>query len=183
MKTPFRILITVDSFVLLAEAMLGPIYALYVKTIGGDLLAASATFATFSIVAGISIFFVSKYVDRIKEKELVVASGYVMTGIVFLGYIFIQSAFQLFFLQIFLGIGVALLRPTFDALLTKYVNKSRAVSQWGVWEGMNTMMLGVGALVGGIIAANYGFIPLFVAMATLCFASASFIFFLPRKVL
>ena len=65
MKMPFnkaiRILLTTNSFILIASAMLAPIYALFVEEIGSDLLDASYAFAVFAFVAGITTLISGKY--------------------------------------------------------------------------------------------------------------------------
>lgn len=183
MKTSFKILLFVDGIVLLAGAMLGPIYALFVERIGGDLLTASTTFAVFSLVAGIVIFFIGKFEDLIKEQELAVVVGYMITGVAYFGYIFVQSPTHLFLIQGLLGLGIAIERPAMDALLSKHLERKKAASYWGAWEGMYEMTLGVGALIGGFIASFFGFSTLFILMSGLCIGTALYIFLLPRKVL
>jgi len=48
-----RILLVTNALILLAAAMLGPIYALFVKEIGGDLMDASIAGFIFAISAGL----------------------------------------------------------------------------------------------------------------------------------
>ena len=55
--------------ILLAGAMLGPIYALFVEEIGGNLLDASFAGGMFALAAGITTFISGKYSDKIKENE------------------------------------------------------------------------------------------------------------------
>ena len=183
MNKALGILLFVDSLVLLAGAMIGPIYALFVDKIGGDLLTASITFAVFSIVSGIATFLIGKFEDLMKEQELALGGGYFLSGLAYIGYLLVQSPFHLFLTQVLLGIGTALLKPAFDALMSKHLDQNRAASQWGAWESMNSVTLGIGAVIGGIIVINFGFPTLFVTMATLCFTSALFIFLMPRRVL
>ena len=48
-----RILLSTNGMILLAGAMLGPIYALFVDKIGGDLMDASIAGGIFALVAEI----------------------------------------------------------------------------------------------------------------------------------
>ena len=50
-----------DRFVMVAGAMLGPIYALFVKNIGGNLLDASCAAAVFFLTGGIVMLISGKY--------------------------------------------------------------------------------------------------------------------------
>ena len=65
-----RILLMTDGLVLLATAMLGPIYALFVEKVGGSLLDASFAGGTFAVAAGITVLISGKITDKVKQKEL-----------------------------------------------------------------------------------------------------------------
>ena len=53
----------------------------------------------------------------------------------------------------------------------------------GSLESMNYFTAALGAIVGGLVVKNFGFTPVFIIMASLCFASALYIYLLPRKML
>jgi len=178
-----RILLITNSFVLLAGAMLGPIYALFVTDIGGDLLDASLTGGIFALAAGITTLIAGRYVDKNKREELIVAFGYGMIGIGFILFIFVNSIWFLFAVQILMGISEAIYAPAFDALYSKHITKKKAGREWGAWEATNYFSIAIGAVIGGFIASKFGFTPLFIAMAALCFMSALYIVHLKKRVL
>jgi len=64
-----RILLITDGLVLIAGAMLGPIYTLFVEKIGGNLLDASLSGGIFAFGAGITTLIAGKFADKFKEKE------------------------------------------------------------------------------------------------------------------
>lgn len=53
MKRGLRFLLIADTWATLAIGMLGPIYAIFVEEIGGDLLDASWAYFAFMITSGI----------------------------------------------------------------------------------------------------------------------------------
>ena len=69
-----RILLITNGIVLIAGAMLGPIYALFVEKIGGSLLDASLTGGFFALAAGITTLLAGKFADKHKD-ELIVATS------------------------------------------------------------------------------------------------------------
>jgi len=71
-----RILLVTNGLIIFAAAMLGPIYALFVEEIGGDLMDVSIASAIFYLVAGVVCIISGNYSDRIKENELIVIAGY-----------------------------------------------------------------------------------------------------------
>ncbi len=178
-----KILLTTNSLILLAGAMLGPIYALFVKEIGGDLLDASFASSLFALAAGVTVFILGRYSDKVKEQELIVVAGYALMGLGFLFYIFADSVIHIFLIQILIGLGEATYSPSFDALYSKHLNRKKAGSQWGAWEATNYFSIALGAILGGLVVTMFGFTVLFVIMGVACLTSALYIYLLPRKVL
>jgi len=94
-----KILLITDSFYILAGALIGPIYALFVEKIGGDLLDASGAFAVFMITAALVVFLLAFWEDRSKHKKKFVIAGYGIGIIGYAGYLFVNSASSLFVVQ------------------------------------------------------------------------------------
>jgi len=178
-----RILLITNGMVLLAGAMLGPIYALYVEKIGGDLLDASLAGGIFAFIAGTTVLLSGKYSDKLPQKKSVVVLGYVIMGIGFLLYTLVDSVRFLLLVQVLIGFGEAIYNPPFDALYSEHLDEGKDGTEWGTWEAINYYAIAIGALVGGVLVTNFGFTPLFVIMAALCFASAAYVYHLPKKVL
>ena len=86
---------------------------------------------------------------------------------------------DLFFVQIIFGIAEAIIVPAFDSLYSKNLDKGKAASEWGLWEGMRATVVGVAAIIGGFVAQTYGFAALFRVMAIISFFSlaASLLFY------
>lgn len=178
-----RILLITNGLILVAAAMLGPIYALFVEDIGGDLLAASLTGGIFALAAGVTSLFAGKFADKVKRSELIIAFSYALTGVGFILYLFVNSILFLFGVQILIGFSQAVYNPAFDALYSKHLDKGQAGREWGAWEALNYFSTTVGAIIGGLIVTYFGFNALFIAMSILCFISSIYIFYLPKKIL
>lgn len=66
-----RILLITNGIVLFAGAMVGPIYALFIKEeLGGRLLDASLASGIFAITAGFVTLIAGRWADKVKENEL-----------------------------------------------------------------------------------------------------------------
>jgi MFS family permease len=180
---PLKILLSTNGLYYLAGAMLGPIYAVFVEEIGGDILDASFAFSIFAIVAGITAFLSGRYTDKIKQPELIIALGYFIISIGYFYYIFVGAVWQLFIAQALIGLGGAVYSPAFDAIYSIKLKKKSAGSAWGAWEIMYYITTAAGAIIGGLIVTYFGFTPIFVIMGTLTFISAFYIYLLPRNVL
>jgi len=178
-----RIMLSTNGLILLAGAMLGPIYALFVEEIGGDLMDASIAGGIFALTAGITTFLSGKYSDKIKENELVIVFGYMVMGIGFLLYMIVNSILTLFLVEALLGFGEAIYAPVFDAVYSKHTDGRKSGKQWGAWESMDYFTAAVGTIIGGLVVTKFGFNAMFIIMAMLCFISALYIYKLPRRIL
>ena len=103
-----RILLFTNALVLLAGAMLGPIYAIFVERIGGDILSASAAGSIFALSAGITTLVSGKFIDKIKNRKQIILAGYTLMGLGFIFYIFVDSVAGLLPVQILIGFSMAL---------------------------------------------------------------------------
>lgn len=156
MQSLRKILLLSDSFFLFSGALLGPIYGLFVKEIGGDLLEASSTFAIFMLTAGVVVLLLAFWEDKTKHQKKFVIAGYAVAVIGTAGYLLVSSPASLFIVQAILGLAVALKDPAYDALFSMSSKKHLALA-WGEWEAVDYLALGLGALLGGFIAQYFGF--------------------------
>jgi len=144
--------------------MIGPIYAIFVEQIGGDILDASVAWAAFAFTSGILMYVIGRWEDRHKHYARMLVFGYLIRAFAFLGYFFVQNTYQLFGVQILLGLGGAISEPAYDTLYSTYLQKGKFATQWGMWEAMSMIVTAIAALIGGVIAQYYGFKPLFLIM-------------------
>jgi len=75
-----------------------------------------------------------------------------------------KNAIQLFILQILIGIGTAILTPAWDAIFSKYEDHGREAFEWSLFEGGRSVVLGMTAIIGGVIVALFGWTVVFVIM-------------------
>ncbi len=170
-----RILLVTNFLVLVGGAMLGPIYALFVTEIGGDLLDASYAGAVFAAAGGLTVLISGKLADKAKEPKCIMAFGYIILALGNFSFLLVDSVATLLIAQVIVGLGEALYAPAFDMLYSKHLSKEHGASEWSSWEAMNYFNLALGALAGGAIVTYFGFDGLFVVMGTLTLASGFFV--------
>lgn len=165
-----------NGLILLAGAMIGPIYALFVEQVGGDLMDASIAGGLFALSAGFVSLIFGRLSDRTKNSTWVITLGYALIAFGFFLYLFVDSVLFLFIVQIIIGTGEAIYSPAFDKLYSLHVDKKRSGTQWGAWESMNYFTIAIGAFVGGLIVNRFGFEVVFLVMMTICMVSAIFLY-------
>jgi len=172
-----KILITSSMFYNFTAGMIGPIYAIFAQKIGGDILVASSAIAVYTLVIGILILLFGRIEDRLdKKKVFIIGRAINVVGIA--GYLFVSSPLDLFLVQGILGVAIAMMNPTFEALYSRGLRKGHEAFEWSVWEGSINIMLSIAAITGGFVAATFGFQTLFLMMtgvAVMGFISATFI--------
>lgn len=178
-----RVLLITDALVLIAGAMLGPIYALFVKDLGGTLLDASISGGIFALSAALTTLVAGNFTDRLKDSEMIVIFGYSLMGVGFLLYILVDSIFTLFLVQMIIGVAEAIYAPAFDTSYSRHVTIRKAGREWGAWEATKYITAAIGSIIGGFIVIKFGFNFIFLIMALLCFSSALYIYKLPRRII
>ncbi len=171
MRNTLKILLWSSVFINLSAGLFGPIYAVFVEQIGGNLLTAGGAYAGYSIAFGVLVYFLGKWEDKIKHQENLIILGRFLTLIGTAGYLLIQTPIHLFAVQITLGIAQAFTAPAFGSLYSKNLQKGKFASQWGSWEAMTSIVIGIAAILGGLIAKEFGFKLLFIIMTAIALIS------------
>jgi len=164
MNRTLKILLLTDACFIFAAGLFGPIYAIFVEGIGGDLLDAGWAAAAFMLAAGVVVFLLSRWENRVHHFEPMIIGGYAIRTVAIFGYIFVADAWHLMVVQIILGLGEALTIPAYDALFTTHIDKGQEASRWGDWEAMAYIVTALSAVIGASIATAFGFQTMFIAM-------------------
>lgn len=164
MKKGLKVLLFSDAYLNLALGMIGPIYAIFVEQIGGDILDASWAYSAYMFTAGIVMYLLSKWENKHKHKEKLIVVGYALTSVGCLFYIFVFNQITLLITQVILGLSIAVLNPAFDSTYSHYITKKEEASDWGAWEAMGYVVTAIAAIIGGYVADFLGFRILFIIM-------------------
>lgn len=166
-----KILLTANTLWILAEGMLGPLFAIFAEEIGGNILDITSAWAIYLVITGIGIIIVGKISDKVGHALLMV-TGFAVTTIFTFGYLLVTSPIELFIVQAGLGLGLALAQPTWMALYDKCSgtgNKDGFI--WGLADGFGYLAAAAGILMSGFIVSTYSFEVLFMIMGTIMIIS------------
>ncbi len=178
-----KALFIMNGIFVLAGSLLGPLYAVYVKSLDERIMSVSLSWAAFLLSTTVFTFIVSRMGDKIREKEYLLMAGYLIRSVVWFLYIFVGGVLDLVILQVMLGIGEALGTPSFDALFAEHLDKNKHISEYSDWKIISNGVLVLGTLLGGYIVSRYGFTYLFLAMSGLSLVAFFGILLKPRKLL
>jgi MFS family permease len=170
MHKVLKILIASSGFYNFSVASLSPIFAAFVLNIGGGVVMASYAWAIYAATVGTLILIFGRFEDKLNKRRVFIA-GRLFTFIGVTGLLFVQSPYHLFGVQAVLGIGAAMMNPTFEALYTRGVRKGHEAFEWSIWDGSMHIVMSVGAVLGGTLVALFGFKSLFMMMSGASFVS------------
>jgi MFS family permease len=154
-------LLTASLVANFADSLFGPLYAIFVQDIGGDILDVGNTIALSAISTGVLIIIFGKVSDH-WSKELLATIGFGISAMGTLCYLFIQTPFHLYLLQLLFAISTALLSAPFSALFAQHISAKKAGLLWAFESGGSKILFGIGILLGTYITYRFGFHTIFI---------------------
>jgi len=187
LNTALKLMLVVSGLFVFAFGMFTPLYAIFVKDIGGDITTASSAWAVFSLVAGLTTFITGSWENKIKETEIGIVWSQFIIGLAYTFYYFTDffsnGILMLYLAQAILGLGMAFFWPAFHAVYAKHVEPTKSAWQWSLYDGLAYLTPAIAAVLGGWLVKHYGFDVVFLIMAVLSYICGLFIWILPRKLL
>lgn len=160
-----KILLVTSNMWIFADGMLGPLFAVYVQRIGGgDISEITWAWALYLIATGTFSIMVGKLSDTYSKEKMMIL-GYALTSIFTFCYIFIDKPFELYLIQIGLGVALALCNSTWSALYAENSPKKHSGYVWGLADGESKILTGFAIVLGGFLVKVFSFNLLFMFMA------------------
>jgi MFS family permease len=155
---------------MLSDGILIPIYAFFVQKVGGGILETAGAISAFSIVAGITTILITQKSWNAQHKLRFLWVGWLIWLLGVISYLFIYNVETLFVAAILTGLGNALANPALDAEFSE-ATSGDSFAGWGSFEGINSIVSGVAALMGGVVVIRFGFDTLIYCMIVTAAAS------------
>ncbi|MFH1332200.1 MAG: MFS transporter [archaeon] len=170
MNRTVKRLIFVETIFLFGFGLFGPIYAIFVEKIGGNILDVGIAYFIFLVCMATFELPMGKLADKYGRKWFL-AFAYFLAGLTFLGYIFVENIYHIFFLQVLYGATLAIGDPAWDAWFSRSLDRSKESFEWALFHMSTGYAEAISALIGGAIGYFIGFKTLFVISAGLAIVS------------
>lgn len=174
-KNNLRIFTLSNSLMAFAFGLFGPFSFLFIDTVG-------STIENFGIAAGLLVlssalvsFIAGKYSDKFGRKVFLTIGGYSSALIVFL-YTTIGAVWQLYLLQIFSGLSIALFETSESSFLGDMTDKHTRGTKIGVYGATVGIAEAVAILSGGFLAGRFGFEIVFYIVSLIFIVSTTLLF-------
>ena len=151
-----KTLLVTESYGSFGAGLFFPVFAIFSEQIGGDILDAGIAAALFIFVTSLLEYPIGKLIDRSHEKWFIVVD-YTLEACVFVGYIFVTNIYELFFLQIVLGIANAIGDPAWESLYDRHTPNKGSGSAWARSHMVTGIFNALGIILGVLVIREYGF--------------------------
>jgi MFS family permease len=157
-----RIMIVADTVINSAAGLLGPIFALFIADFitGGNEMVAGISAGVYLLTKSFMQIPIANFIDRVKGERddfIVLFCFNIVTGLIPLLYLVINTEMQLYLVQFCLGISTAFTFPTFVAMFTRHVDKNKEGTEWAIYYTFNDIAIAALSILGGYIATKFGF--------------------------
>ena len=165
MHRNIKILLTCSILIHGGINLLAPIYAIFIKNIGGTLLDASVTIGFYAILKGIFYFVFRNLKESKFSRKFMISFGYFIFFISYMMYLFASNVTHILIIQGLLAFGEVIINPSWSAVIANALTKGKERSIYSDFYGYRSIAEGGAAILGGVLATQLGFNVLFCLMA------------------
>lgn len=155
----------------LNDGMIWGLFPILLTDKGFTLITIGKLVAVYPIVWGLGQLITGKLADIYNKKYMLLA-GMLLQAFSILGLMSGNTFIQFTLLSIALGIGTAMVYPTFLAAIAEYTHPEQRANSIGVFRLWRDLGYAIGAMLTGIIADFYGVIPSIGFIGMLTFISS-----------
>lgn len=155
----------------LNDGMIWGLFPILLANTGFDLAQVGKIVAIYPVVWGLGQLITGKLADMLVKKTMLFW-GMLLQGAAIIAMIFAVSFFQFTLLSILLGIGTAIVYPTFLAAIADYTHPEQRAHSIGVFRLWRDLGYAIGAILTGVIADFWGIFTSvgFIGLVTICSA-------------
>lgn len=153
--------------------LLAPIYAIFIKDIGGDLIDAGIAVGIYAFMKGIFYFVIGRIKEDRFSKRMMMFLGYTIMGIGYAAYLLANKPMDVFIIQGILSLGETIINPSWSAIIATSLKKGKERHIYSHFFGYRSIFEGIAALVGGLFAMKFGFNIVFGIMAAFALTSGA----------
>ncbi len=180
-----RILTISDVITISGFGLISPIFAIFIvgSIEGGSIEVVGIAMTIFLLTKSLGQIPAGIIIDRIKGENddfWAMFVGSLCYSLIPLLYIFISTPIQLYIVQFFYGLSVALTYPSWYAIFTRHIDHHREGIEWGVYNTLIDLGAAGAAAIGGFVASKFGFVPLFVVISMMSFIGSAFLLLIQK---
>lgn len=187
MNSLIKILTYSDLLIISGWGLVNPIFAVFLSTKikNGNLELVGLAIAVFLITKSFLQIPVARLIDKVKgelDDMIIMAIGTCIISLVPFLYANVFTAIQVLLLQVFYGVGYALVTPGWLAIFTRHIDRHQEAEEWSMYNSMTSLGAALAGALGGFLAEKFGFQLLFMVVGVICIAGTSLLYFVYQDI-
>jgi len=174
-KRNLRIFTFTVSLMALASGLFGPFYFIFINDLGGSIENFGIAVGLVVLSGALTSFIVGRTSDKFGRKPFLIIAGYSSAIMVFL-YTVIGAIWQLYLLQIFNGLVLAIFETSEASFLGDITEKQKRGTAIGKYDSIIGIAEAIAIFMGGFLAGKFGFEIVFYAVSVIFIISATIMF-------
>ncbi|MBL7078156.1 MFS transporter [Candidatus Shapirobacteria bacterium] len=175
-----------DVFILSGFGLISPIFAIFLtdNIQGGNIEVAGIASMIYFLTKSLGQLPVAQIVDRIRGERddfWAMVVGSLVTSLVPLLYLIARAPLEVYLIQFIYGLAQAFTFPSWMAIFTRHIEPTQEGTEWGIYFTLTDLTGAGAAAIGGIIAQNLGFAPLFVIVSVFSFIGSFWLLLIKER--
>ena len=172
-----HIFTTVSSVWAIVFGLIGPFYVVHVEKLSGGMEKLGIAFSIMIFFQSLTSYFAGRFSDRLGRRPFLFLTSYIDAIVLFL-YTVIDETYQLYLLQMMLGITNGVADTISTSLLGDLTTKEKRGSAVGRFNAIVSLASAIGLALGGYMAKIYGIEFLFYFASIIVVLSTVFLLFI-----
>jgi MFS family permease len=182
-----KFLILADIAFWTGWGLVSPVFAIFIveKIQGGTALVVGIATAIYWLFRSILVLPAGRLLDKyIGEKDdyLFLVIGNLIAVLVLIGYVFAIHPWQIYVLQAFYGISMAMGLSGWRAIFTRNIDKGKEASEWALDDTSLSLGTAAAGIMSGLLVTKLGYSFTFAIAAFLCFLSVLLLLCLRKEI-
>jgi len=169
----YQVMLKTSVLNALALGAIGPLLIIFVEGLSGSIGSFATAIGLFGLADGIASYGTGRLSDRFGRKMFIVLGGFVQSAS-FVCYTFVDSLFQLYVLQVVLGVNAAVLYTARDAFMGDITEMETRGRQLGNLDAATGIVAALATIAVGQLVERIGFEVVFYLVAAALFVSNMF---------
>lgn len=167
-----KYLILGDLIFFAGLGLISPVFAIFIvdKIQGGNAFVAGVASAIYMILSSVLRLPIGMLIDSVKgemDDYWFLMTGFFISALVPIGYIFSKLPWHIYVLEGLYGIGMAMNLSGWAAIFTRHIDKGKEATEWGIEATGYGIGMGVAGAIGGWAVTRFGFNPVFVVVSVM----------------
>lgn len=167
-----KVLIISDVIIYSGWGLFAPIFAIFVleSITGGSIQVVGFAVAIYWVLKSVLQIPIGNYLDRNhgeKDDYWFLVIGTFIASLMPLFFLVITETWHLYVLQAMYAVGMAMAVPSWGGIFVRHMDKGKEAETWSMKSSGLGIGTGIAGAVGGVIAATFGFAPLFIIISIL----------------